>query len=415
MKNLVLSFLVFLGGFLSLNAQNAATSHPDLYEVVHFLASDELKGRMVGSEHEGIAAKYIATKMEIYGLTPKGTYGYYQEYSVTTKDDPHAIDGTPKEGGETFESKNVVGFIDNGAAYTIVIGAHYDHLGMGGFSSLYAGKDSQIHNGADDNASGVALLLSLAKEISLNKNQYNHHNYLFIAFSGEEKGLWGSSHYAKNPTLDLDKVNYMINFDMVGRLDTSRGLAINGVGTSPFWEEAIQKANTNDLTLVTSESGVGPSDHTSFYLEDLPVLHFFTGQHEDYHKPSDDADKINYEGIALVGDMVKSLLNSSKEAVKIEFTKTKDNTQTRATFKVTLGIMPDYMYQDKGMKIDGVTEDRPAFNAGLERGDIVVKIGKLVIDGMDDYMKALGEFEPGEKTTIQVIRDGKTIKKSLTF
>lgn len=411
MQRFIISILIFFCVSALSYGQKASVSQ--LVEVVEFLASDELEGRDTGSDGEAIAARYIASKMKSMGLNPKGTNEYFQEFNVATRPNPHDTTVT----GDTIYGKNVVGYIDNDAAYTVAIGAHYDHLGMGGpgSGSLYRGSIPEIHNGADDNASGVALLLDLAYEIVENKNDYHKFNYLILAFSGEEKGLWGSNYYVKNPTIPLDEISYMLNFDMVGRLDSSRGLAIYGVGTSPYWEKAIDEANTENLKLIKTESGVGPSDHTSFYLQNLPVLHFFTGQHEDYHKPSDDAHKINYDGMVTVGNMVKTILKSSQNQGKLDFTKTKDDSQSRPTFSVTLGVMPDYMYQGEGMRIDGVTEGRTADKAGMKKGDIVLQIGEFKIDGMQGYMETLGKFEKGQKTTVKINRDGKIIEKKVEF
>ena len=190
---------------------------------------------------------------------------------------------------------NVIGYIDNHAENIIVIGAHYDHLGYGGHESLYRGERA-IHNGADDNASGTSALIELARK--LKGSSLNKYNYMFIAFSGEEKGLLGSNYFVKHPTIDLKKVNYMLNMDMVGRLKpTDHVLLINGAGTSPSWDSLLNNIKVDSLRIKTTASGVGPSDHTSFYLEGIPVLHFFSGTHSDYHKPSDDEPLINYNGM----------------------------------------------------------------------------------------------------------------------
>jgi hypothetical protein len=310
---------------------------------------------------------------------------------------------------------NVVGLIDNQADHTIVIGAHFDHLGEGGEGSLYVGKEPQIHNGADDNASGVALLLALAEEIIEDPEDFEASNYLFIAFSGEEKGLWGSNYFCKNPTVDLSKVNYMLNFDMVGRLDEEKGIAVNGVGTSPFWEKGLEEANEEELKLITSESGVGPSDHTSFYLQDMPVLHFFTGQHEDYHKPSDDAEKVNIEGIAMIQELISDLIEESLAEGKIAFTKTKDESKSTPRFKVTLGVMPDYMFRGEGMRIDGVSEGRPADKAGFQKGDVVIQMGEHQVTDMMTYMKALSKFESGDEVMVKVKREEKIVEAEVVF
>ena len=179
-----------------------------------------------------------------------------------------------------------MGFIDNHADRAIVIGAHYDHLGYGDEGSLYRGDEKAIHNGADDNASGVAVMLNLVNKL---KEANTGNNYLFMAFSGEEMGLLGSNYFVKNATISTDDINYMINMDMVGRLNADSTLAVYGVGTSPYFKQVLMASNSA-FKIIENASGVGPSDHTSFYLSDIPVLHFFTGQHEDYHKPSDDSE-----------------------------------------------------------------------------------------------------------------------------
>ncbi|MFN3875935.1 MAG: M28 family peptidase, partial [Flavobacteriales bacterium] len=200
---------------------------------------------------------------------------------------------------------NVVGMIDNGRPNTVVIGAHLDHLGYGDEGSLHRGEPA-IHNGADDNASGVAVMLQLARDLRA-KDEARGNDYLFIAFSGEEKGLFGSSYWTKHPTLPIEELNYMINLDMVGRLDSTGAIAINGVGTSPAWEEA-GRVRAGDLKVKTTASGIGPSDHTSFYLQGIPAIHFFTGTHADYHKPTDDEDKINYPGMLRVARFIEALI-----------------------------------------------------------------------------------------------------------
>jgi aminopeptidase YwaD len=272
---------------------------------------------------------------------------------------------------EIFKPKktahNVVGYIDNNAASTVVIGAHYDHLGYDEYhNSLHKGAP-EIHNGADDNASGIAITLELARY--LKGASLTNNNYLFIAFSGEELGLLGSKHFVNNPIADLKKVNYMLNFDMVGRLDEKKLLTINGVGTSPQFS-VLKNISVDNLMLQTTEGGIGPSDHTSFYLKDIPVLHFFTGIHSDYHKPGDDAAKINFDGMESVMKFSLALIDSLNKAPQIAFTKTKDNVHSsgstsQSRFKVTLGIVPAYAYEGKGLKVDGVSEGKPAQKAGL--------------------------------------------------
>ena len=215
---------------------------------------------------------------------------------------------------------NVIGYLDNGAANTIVIGAHYDHLGYGeDHNSLWTGK-AEIHNGADDNASGIALVIELAKLLKNSKLKNN--NYLFICFSGEELGLFGSKYFTEHPTIPIENINYMINCDMVGRLnDSSPTITIGGLGTSPVWGK-ILPAKTKSLSVKFDSSGIGPSDHTSFYLKNIPVLFFFTGTHKDYHKPTDDVDKINFTGEFRIIQYIINIIKETNDIGKIAFSKT---------------------------------------------------------------------------------------------
>jgi hypothetical protein len=306
---------------------------------------------------------------------------------------------------------NVIGFINNNSLNTVVIGAHYDHLGFGDEGSLYSGNEIKIHNGADDNASGVSLVLDLAaKLIDENKNN----NYLFIAFSGEEMGLLGSNFFVKNPTIDISSINYMINMDMVGRLNDENSLAIYGLGTSPIFKQTI-KSNNNVFKIIENESGIGPSDHTSFYLQDIPVLHFFTGQHENYHKPSDDSDLINYKGLDLISNYIFSIISDLDDNGKLPFRKTKNESQESPRFKVSLGVIPDYLYDGKGMRIDGVSSGRPAEIAGFIKGDVITKLGEAKIDDMMSYMKALSKLKSGDLVKVEYKRDNKISSKNVTF
>ncbi len=309
---------------------------------------------------------------------------------------------------------NILGYIDNGAAYTVVIGAHYDHLGYGIEGSLYRGEKA-IHNGADDNASGTAALIELGRLIK--NSGLKGHNYLFIAFSGEEMGLLGSNFLVKNLPFESSQIAYMLNMDMVGRLKHDEPvLIINGTGTSAEWSKAIAAIPATDFRIKTTESGVGPSDHTSFYLKDIPVLHFFSGTHADYHKPEDDAEKINYKGEQDIIEFMLQLIAHLDDKGKPAFTKTNDSdNEETPRFKVTLGVVPDYAYEGAGMRIDGISDGKPAQKAGLLAGDVVVQIGEHKVTDMMSYMKALGKFSKGEKTTVQVKRGTDVITKEVVF
>jgi len=315
--------------------------------------------------------------------------------------------------------RNVIGFLDNGAARTVVLGAHYDHLGYGedGNSMLRTGEKA-IHNGADDNASGTAALIELARILKNTKQKNN--NYLFIAFSAEELGLNGSKFFTEHPTIDFSKVNYMINMDMVGRLnDSSQVITIGGYGTSPQWSSLIDPNNKkNPFTIRIDSSGTGPSDHTSFYRKDIPVLFFFTGLHSDYHKPTDDFDKINYTGetkiINFISGIVLSPITVDK---KLAFTKTRE-TQTTSSIRsggVTMGIMPDYTFAGAGIRCDGVTDGRPAQKAGLKAGDIIIKVGDYTVSSMESYMQTLGKFQKGEKAKVKFKRGNEEMETEVQF
>ena len=340
--------LLFLGLLLFLFSCRTSKINLDENQVsrlnadVSFLASDDLEGREIGTKGEILAAEYISKQFQQIGLKGMGDdQGYYQLFQVKQKTNPHAEEAAPDD--PFIEGRNVLGYMDNGSPYTIIIGAHYDHLGFGGEGSLYT-KGQAIHNGADDNASGVAAMIELARRLSQKKS---NNNILFMAFSGEEKGLWGSNYFNKNPTLDLQAVNYMINMDMVGRLNEERQLAIYGIGTSPDWQNNIEAIKSPEFKFTFTKSGVGPSDHTSFYLSDIPVLHFFTGQHKQYHKPSDDTELINFDGINDVASFIEKLILRLDDDGKLAFTKTADESSVAPRFQVTLGVVPDYLFDGK--------------------------------------------------------------------
>jgi len=383
-----------------------------IQEDVTFLADDKLEGRQTGTKGEKAAAEYLAKRFKELGLEAKGTDGYFQDFTFKPKTGPHQeVKYTDTKVDSTITGRNILAYLDNNASQTIIVGAHYDHLGYGSEGSLYRGEEKLIHNGADDNASGVAVMLNLASKL---KNANNSNNYLFMAFSGEEMGLLGSNYFVKNATINLDSVNYMLNMDMVGRLKKDSTLAVYGVGTTPIFKQVINASN-NKFKLIEKESGVGPSDHTSFYLNDIPVLHFFTGQHEDYHKPGDDADKLNYGGMDAISTYIFEIITDLDDNGELAFRKTKNESDSAPRFKVTLGVVPDYMFDGEGMRIDGVSEDKPAQKAGMQKGDIVIQLGEHEVKDMMGYMTALSKFEKGNTTTAKIVREGKTIEAEVTF
>ena len=404
MKNFII--FIFLLVLVSCNQEHKPENR--IKEDVAFLADDKLEGRQTGTEGEVKAAEYIKDRFKNLGLAPKGTDGFFQPFTFKPKTNPHEEVKFDANGDGTITGRNVVGFLDNKAKNTVIIGAHFDHLGYGGDGSLHRG-DKAIHNGADDNASGVAVMLNLISKL---KETNTNNNYLFMAFSGEEMGLLGSNYFVKNPTIDTKAVSYMINMDMVGRLKDS-SLAVYGTGTSPIFKQTLKSHNDN-FKLIQKESGVGPSDHTSFYLADIPVLHFFTGQHSDYHKPSDDTETLNYEGMELVSSYIFNIISDLNDNGKLAFRKTKSERE-QVRFKVGLGVIPDYMYDGKGMRVDGVSEDKPAIKAGIKKGDIVIQLGDTKVTDMMSYMKALSVFKEGDKTTVVVKRKDKEIKADIQF
>lgn len=307
---------------------------------------------------------------------------------------------------------NVIGYIDNKAPTTVILGAHFDHLGYGeDGNSRNTSHEPAIHNGADDNASGTAALIELARKLETSKAKNN--NYLFIAFSGEELGLYGSKYFTEHPTIDLNSANYMINMDMVGRLnDSTSVLTVGGYGTSPAWASVISTAATSPFVIKIDSSGTGPSDHTSFYRKDIPVLFYFTGLHSDYHKPSDDADKINYSGESKIIKSILGVIESLDKQPKLAFTKTRETqTTTSARFSVSMGIMPDYTYPGSGVRADGVSEGKPAQKAGLITGDVIIQIGDYSVSSLENYMQALGKFKKGDKVKVKFKR-GEAVKEA---
>jgi hypothetical protein len=404
--------LLLFSLFIIVSCQETTVKVVSMKGDVYFLAKDSLKGRATGTDGEKAAANYLESRFKDLGLQPMGSDGFFQEFQFKPSTNPHKQAVIAEVKDDSLDTgMNVIGFLDNNQPNTIIIGAHFDHLGYGGEGSLHRG-DAEIHNGADDNASGVAMMLKLANSL---KNASKNSNYLFIAFSGEELGLLGSNYFVKNPTIDLSTVSYMINLDMVGRLNEENTIAVHGVGTSPIFKQTLFANNDGSLIIAEKESGIGPSDFTSFYLADISVLAFFTGQHEDYHKPGDDADKINYEGMETIANYILRIISDLDDEGQLVFKKTKNESEDVPNFKVALGVVPDYLFTGKGMRIDGISEDRPAQNAGMEKGDIVVRLGDNSVTDMMTYMKALAKYEKGDNAKVLIDRNGEIIEFEVTF
>ncbi len=311
---------------------------------------------------------------------------------------------------------NVVGVIEGNDPKLkreyIVVGAHYDHLGHGGESSL-APNSSDVHHGADDNASGTAGLLELARIFSGQRGQLRR-SVIFIAFSAEESGLIGSKAYVNDPAAPLADTVAMINLDMIGRMKENK-LNVGGVGTSPEFRKLAGSLN-NGFNLQLSEDGFGPSDHSSFYAKQIPVFFFFSGTHEDYHKPSDTADKINYEGQAKIVGFVAEIARAiDRGDARPAYAVARSQSSGRSTgFRVYLGTVPSYAESNDGMLLDAVRDDSPASKAGLKAGDKIVRLAGRDIKNVYDYTYALGEMKPDQEYEVEVARGGERLKMKLT-
>ena len=312
------------------------------------------------------------------------------------------------------ESQNVVAMLPGNDPVLkneyIVVGAHFDHLGMGGPGSGSRATDTiGIHNGADDNASGVAAVIQLAEKLAGAKN--NKRSIIFAAFGAEEMGLIGSKAFTNKPPVEINKIVTMFNFDMVGRLDAStNGLSVGGTQTSKEIETLLNDLNTG-FTLGFSPEGVGPSDHASFYLQNIPVIYFSTGAHSDYHTPQDDADKINYEGEQRIAEYASRLIEevANRETVlTFQEAGPKFQRSRGGRFKVTFGIMPDYAGLEKrGLRIDAVTPGKPAEKGGMKKGDIITAIDGHKVGSIYDYMSRIQSLKAGQTVSVDVIRDEK--------
>lgn len=314
--------------------------------------------------------------------------------------------------------KNVVGVLEGSgplADEAIVVGAHYDHVGSGGFGSLGAGRAVATHFGADDNGSGTTSMLELARRYASKKDRQGR-KIIFMGFSGEELGLYGSAHYCKEPLYPLEKTAAMVNLDMVGRLRPDKEskkdrLLVQGSGTAESFEGLLDKINkTYDFTTVRQKSGFGPSDHSSFATKKVPVLFFWTDVHEDYHRPTDTPDRINYEGMDKIIRFSSEVIDHlTTVAEKPKFVEVKAAATPARRAGPSLGIQPDYAEEDKGVKIGAVTAGRPAEKAGMKSGDIIVKVADKEVKNLETYMEAMATKKSGETVKVGIIRAGKAM------
>lgn len=312
-------------------------------------------------------------------------------------------------------SWNVGGYLpaaeQNYSEEYLVLGAHFDHLGWGGSNSLYMGDEPMIHNGADDNASGTTGLLEIAEKFASQKDQLKR-PIIFTAFSGEELGLLGSNFLVNNFPIPIENSISMINMDMIGRLNEKKDLIIYGTGTSTNWKDILNKKNFDELNLTFNDEGFGPSDHSSFYGKQIPVLFFFTGTHQDYHKPSDDADKINAEGQETVLNYIYSVASEIVNSeTKPDYLAVERKERGRMTgSKVYVGTVPDFAGDVDGYKLGGVTEGSPADAAGLKAGDIIKQFGGKKVSNIYDFTYAIADFVPGDKVEVIALRGEEELK-----
>jgi aminopeptidase YwaD len=294
----------------------------------------------------------------------------------------------------------------------IIFGAHFDHLGMGGRGSGSRVPDTvAVHSGADDNASGVSMMLELAEEFAHTKGSHKR-SIICIAFTGEEEGLLGSKYFVEHPGIDLTKVNAMVNLDMVGRLQDSSSLQISGIGTAQGLKELItSKSDTGSLKVTLSEEGYGPSDHSSFYGKNIPVLFFFTGAHTDYHTPADTYDKINYIGMVSISSLIFSVSETlASSSTRLQFKEAGPKVEAGRVMRkkmATLGIMPDFAGNVKnGLRADEVNPGRPAALGGMKKGDIIISINGKSVNNVYDYMSRMSQLKSGQIITVEVLRGG---------
>ena len=350
--------------------------------------------------------KSAASKIPVIYITKEGLAKAFIDHSAT-----QTITITVSLSQKIRTAHNVAAYINNNAANTVILGAHYDHLGYGeDGGALDTGHI--VRNGADDNASGTAALIELAK--MLKQTSPKNNNYLFINFSGEELGLFGSRYFIEHPTT-ITTANYMINMDMVGRYDSARKLTIGGYGTSPSWGNVFETTINKTLVLKFDSTGSGPSDHASFYRANMPVLFFFTGGHSDYHKATDGWDKINFDGERQIVQYIHRLIETTDAKGKLSFTKTAETQMGRSTFTVSLGVIPDYVFNGTGVRIDGVSPGKLAEKIGLQTSDILLQLGDYKFVDVQSYMQTLSKFKKGSATKLTIKRNNEEKTFDIVF
>jgi Peptidase family M28/PDZ domain len=384
---------------------------------IRYLSDDRLQGRMTGSSGADSAAAYLARRFEQVGLQPAAG-GWFQSFTVA-KEAPVAQ--SARVGG--LVGRNVIGLLPghdpNLRNEAVIVGAHYDHLGLGGFGSLDPDSTGKVHNGADDNASGAAMLIQIAARLA---QAPPARTVLFIAFSGEELGLLGSAYYVKQPVYPLSTTSAMFNLDMVGRLRNGR-LIVYGTRTAKEFPALLDSLNWHaGFDLKAQGDGYGPSDQSSFYAAGLPVLHIFTDLHDDYHRTTDDWQKIDPEGFRRVSNftvgLVTAIANRPTRLTPVEATPPSHamGTTTGApAYGTYLGTIPDMTDNPGGVRLLGVRAGSPAEKAGLRGDDIITRIGEMEIPDLQAMTDALRSHQPGDTVSIVLRRGDKvtTVRATL--
>jgi len=384
---------------------------------VTFLAADRLEGRGVGTAGLDSAAAYVAARFEDVGLQPGEPGGYLQDFRIDSTAPAAAHAGL---GGAPVT--NIVGFLPGSgslAGEVVVVGAHYDHLGLGTQGgSLDPDSTGVVHNGADDNASGTAALIDIAARLA-SRTAPDHRRIVFVAFTAEELGLIGSDYYAKHPPYPADSTFAMVNLDMVGRL-RDRRLAAFGTETATQFTALLDSVNArHQLDITTGGDGFGRSDHQSFYVTGVPVVHFFTGTHEDYHRTTDDPGTLNFPGVLAVDSLVSDFVWAlATRRTPLDFVEVAPPREVRAPAggeRPYLGTIPDMTGTPGGVRLNGVTSGSPADEAGLRTGDILIGLGDHPVGDLFDMTDALNAYRPGDTVTLRVKRDGREVTLTATL
>lgn len=410
---IVVSLLTLVVASGALRAQSPDPSAAErIRATLSVLAADSLAGRGTGSPEIQTAAQFLAEQFRAAGLAagmPDGSY--LQEFTVDSG--APAVQHVPGVAGSV--SWNIVGLIRGTGSGYVIVGAHYDHLGRGGFGSLDPDSTGVVHNGADDNASGTVAVLEAAR---LLRDVHPVRTLVFIAFSGEEFGLLGSAAFVREALFPMDSVYAMVNLDMVGRLRNHRLSAFGAASAEEFGALLTDINAKHEFELNASGDGYGSGDHASFYAAGIPVIHLFTGTHEDYHRTTDDWDKINITGLDAIAhftaDLARTLADRTGGLTYVEAPPPTESSSGRG-YGAYLGTIPDMTENPGGVRITGVRAGSPADAAGLQGGDIIVRIGTFDIGDLFAMTDALRQFQSGDKTIIAFRREGEVIEREVTF